>query len=116
MNYIYIDIKNNQNKIAILKEDKLIEYHIEEQNNEDLIGNIYRGRVENVLEGIEAAFVDIGEGKNAYLPLNNVIKNINPIKSGDEIIVQITKEPYHKKGAKITTGLTIPGRYLVLTP
>lgn len=127
MNYIFIDLKDEVEKVGIVEEDKLVEFYVDNENERKLVGNIYRGRVKNVLPGMEAAFIDICEDKNAYLHVKNAlpkemkIKNkdikINSlIKNGQEIIVQVLKEPTESKGAKVTTHITLPGRFIVLTP
>lgn len=125
MNYIFIDIKAGIEKVGIVEEDKLVEFYIDYEDEDQLVGNIYRGRVKNVLKGMEAAFVDIGHEKNAYLDLKNAIpqntkrENIDirdVVKIGQEIIVQVLKEPTESKGAKVTTKITLPGRFIVLTP
>ena len=127
MNYILIYYNNKKTEVAILEEDKLVEYYIEEEPEDEIVGNIYRGRVKNVLLGMEAAFVDIGIGKNAYLYIKDVIpkpmissgKNVSigeALKAGQEIIVQVVKESFQNKGPKVTTHITIPGKYLVLSP
>ena len=127
MDYIFIDSVDGISKVGIVEEGWLVEYYIGEENKEKLVGNIYRARIENVLEGMEAAFVDIGEGKNAYLNVNDALnpdqirsKNkykINEVlKGGQEIIVQVVKEGQSNKGPKVTRRISIPGRYLVLTP
>lgn len=125
MNRILIDVKENQNNIAIIEKDRLVEFHMEKYN-EKILGNIYRGRVVNVLPGMEAAFVDIGEEKNAYLYIKSALPkgksykdkiSIDDIvKVGDDIIVQVIKEAIGTKGPKVTTHITIPSRYIVLTP
>ncbi|HZK00667.1 MAG TPA: Rne/Rng family ribonuclease [Tissierellaceae bacterium] len=127
MNYIFISSKDGINKVGIIEDERLVEYYGEEDDNEKLVGNVYRGRVVNVLKGMGAAFVDIGEGRNAYLYVkdaynkeellskrNYTIDQV--IKSGDEIIVQVTKEALESKGPKVTKHISIPGRYIVLTP
>jgi len=127
MNQIYIDAKENLNKIAIVENDCLVEYYAEDASNESLLGNIYRARVVNVLQGMESAFVDIGEERNAFLHLRDALDreqlyddkkyNFNDIiKGGEDIIVQVIKEPLGNKGAKVTTHISIPGRYIVITP
>lgn len=127
MNYIFISSKNGINKVGVVEENRLVEFYTEEDNNEKLVGNVYRGRVENVLKGMGAAFVDIGEGKNAYLNVkdaysrNQLLSRKNDtidqvLKSGDDIIVQVIKEALGAKGPKVTTHISIPGRYIVLTP
>ena len=127
MNCIFIDSDEEKNYIAIVQDEVLVEYFIESKSQNKILGNIYRARVENVLKGMEAAFVNIGEGKNAYLYLTDAmsrkdrfsdeeysIKDL--LKIGDEAIVQVIKEPLGSKGAKITTNLSISGRHIVITP
>ena len=127
MNYIFISSKDGINKVGIVEDERLVEYYGEEDDNEKLVGNVYRGRVANVLKGMGAAFIDIGEGRNAYLYVkdasdkdqlfskkNYTIEQV--LKSGDEIIVQVTKEALGSKGPKVTKHFSIPGRYIVLTP
>ncbi len=127
MNYIFIDKKEGIEKVGIVENNRLVEFYIDYDNEHKLVGNIYRGRVVNVLPGMEAAFVDIGEGRNAYLYIKNVIPKGNKyikgsvsindlIKNGQEIIVQVIKEPINNKGAKVTAHVTLPGRFIVLTP
>lgn len=126
MDHIYIESGNGETNIAIVKGNELVEYLIEKKGNKKTLGNIYRGRVENVLKGMQAAFVDIGEGKNAYLHLTDALSeeekakgkeySIDEIlKVGDEIIVQVTKESIGSKGAKISTNYILTGRYIILT-
>lgn len=127
MRYIFVDSLNDDIRVGIVDEGRLVEFHIEEKNNEFLVGNIYRARVINVLQGMEAAFVDIGEPKNAYLHVKDALPRellyddnryriSEIIKSGEEIIVQVEKEPTGTKGAKVTTHIELPGRYIVFTP
>lgn len=126
MRYIFIDSKDGIDRAGIVEDDKLVEFHAEKQEKQNLVGNIYRARVINVLSGMEAAFVDIGESKNAYLYVKDALSkddlynkktiSISQIlKPGQEIIVQVIKEPSGNKGAKVTTHIEIPGRYLVFT-
>ncbi|MBU5256751.1 Rne/Rng family ribonuclease [Tissierella praeacuta] len=126
MNYIFIDSLNGVNRVGIVENNRLVEFHLEEQEKR-IVGNIYRGRVANVLQGMEAAFVDIGESKNAYLYVKEALpkdvlyngriyKISEIIKSGQEVIVQVIKEASGNKGAKLTTHIEMPGRYLVFTP
>lgn len=127
MNYIFIDIDEGMERVGIVENNRLMEFYTDEEDNKKIAGNIYRGRVMNVLPGMEAAFVDIGEGKNAYLyvkdalPKDKIYSNekleINQVvKNGQEIIVQVLKEALGNKGPKITTHITLPGRFIVLTP
>lgn len=112
MNKIYIEEENNIKKIAILEDDILVEYYSEEERR-SLVGNIYRARVQKVLRGMKGAFVNIGEGKNGYLQLESIEDHL---KEGQDILVQVQKDEKGDKGPKLTMDLSIPGRYLVLTP
>lgn len=127
MNYIFIDSKDDISKVGIVENNRLVEFYSEEIYQEALLGNVYRGRVTNALQGMDAAFVDIGEEKNAYLHLKDALSKEQKykkeryeldevIKSGEEVIVQVIKEPLGTKGPKVTTHISITGRYLVLTP
>lgn len=131
MNEIIIDVGFRQNRVALIENNELVEVYIEREDGKKILGNVYKGRVVNVLPGMEAAFVDIGLEKNAFLYVKDAIpksmlfdkerdlKNISikdVVKSGQEIIVQVVKEPFGTKGARITTHITLPGRNLVLMP
>jgi ribonuclease G len=113
-------------RLAILEDGQLVEFYIQHNEEEQTAGNIYKGRVENVLPGMRAAFVNLGLDKNAFLYVDDataeereqksrrLIQDI--LKVGQEIVVQVAKEPIGTKGARVTTNLSLPGRYLVLTP
>ena len=119
-------------RAAVLEERELIEVYEEEGLVSRLVGNIYRGRVENILPGMQAAFVDIGLERNAFLyvgdaippryeeeeklPASSEIRVEQVLKPRQELLLQVVKEPVGTKGARITTNLTIPGRYAVLMP
>ena len=121
-----------ENRVAILEDGVLAELYIERE--EKVIGSIYKGRVQNVLPGMGAAFVDIGLGRNAFLYVDDINKqplNIGDVevtsghsgftisekvKKGDDVLVQIVKEPRGLKGARISTNVSLPGRYLILMP
>ena len=129
---IYISESIGETRIAVKENGKLAEVHVDKQSQERTVGNIYKGVVENVIPGMQAAFVNIGQGNNAFLPfseisdpelIDNSRKNSNQSKEinvlltpGQEIIVQVVKEPFDKKGARITTDLSIAGRFIVLVP
>lgn len=128
-NSIYIDMHASRTKVAVIEGDSLVELHVERENSEKLIGNIYKGRVENVLSGMQSAFVNIGLSKNAFLYVHEnsmvdsselicSVPKVQPItdKVGDEIMVQVVKEQFGTKGVRITKDITIPGRYVVLMP
>ncbi len=126
--------KPDLSAIAILDDGKLAEIYLERETENGLMGNIYLGQVENVLAGMQAAFVDIGLERNAFLYVedalpkvvddegklhadHNKVLSVNDVlKTGQKIMVQIFKEPVGSKGARVTTHPTIPGRYLVLLP
>lgn len=128
MNEIYIDAGFSETRVAVVEDGNLAEVYIERQGSERIAGNIYKGRVANVLPGMQAAFVDIGIGRNAFLFIKDVVKYKMPdegkgnvsitdvLKVGEEILVQISKEPAGTKGARVTTHITLPGRYVVLMP
>ncbi|HEY8422391.1 MAG TPA: Rne/Rng family ribonuclease [Thermoclostridium sp.] len=127
---ILVDTKPGQTRIAILEDGELAELHIETADKTKLIGNIYRGKVERVLPGMQCAFVDIGIGKNAYLSADDVVlrknhpyekdngtvKIENMVKQGQEITVQVVKDEIGTKGPKVTTDITLPGNLTVLYP
>lgn len=130
MNRIVAEVGMLETRLAILENQELVELYIERQNQRRLVGNIYKGRVTNVLPGMQAAFVDIGLEKNSFLYVKDAlpqdvsnhgndqgevsIKDV--VKIGQEIIVQVVKEPIGTKGPRVTTHITLPGRYLVLMP
>ena len=128
---ILINIGIDENRVAILEDGVLAEFLVERPDEQRRAGNIYRGRVENVLPGMQAAFIDIGEEKNAFLYIDDVLpkegetENGSAVKNssiqdllheGQDIIVQMIKEPIGTKGPRVVTQITIPGRYLVLVP
>lgn len=114
-------------QIAILEDDLLVEHYVARRTQKSMVGNIYLGRVQNVLPSMEAAFVDIGRGRNAVLYAGEVNWDAvglegkprrieSALKSGDPVLVQVTKEPIGHKGARLTSQITLAGRYLVLIP
>lgn len=135
---IIVDVQHDQTRVALLEDDELVELYMEGEDNQGIVGNIYRGKVENVLPGMQAAFVDIGLDKNAFLYVGDITRDKSEfesfedqdtsvsneetlsirdiISSGQEITVQVLKEPIGTKGARVTTQITLPGRYLVLMP
>jgi ribonuclease G len=107
-------IENEEMRVAILEDDRLAEVFIERLWENQKAGEIYKARVESVLHGIGAAFINLGDGRNAFLYLNDV-KELN-IRQNQEIIVQVTKTARKNKGARVTTRISLPGRYMVLIP
>lgn len=129
MKEIIIDASSLYTTVAIFENNKIVEMGMEREKG--LVGNVYKGKVENILPGLEAAFVNIGEGRNAYLSTSSVLEKIEnevdiieeetgsiskKLSSGQDILVQVVREPISTKGAKITTKISLAGRYLVLVP
>lgn len=120
--------KNNRVQIGVLEDNVLVEHYVARNEDVSLIGNVYLGRVQNVLPSMEAAFVDIGEARNAVLYSGEVDwaaaelgpnqprKIENALKPGDRVLVQVTKDPVGQKGARLTSQISLPGRYLVYVP
>ncbi len=127
-NKVFIDVHASRTKVAVTENGDLVELHVERESSEKLVGNIYKGRVENVLPGMQAAFINIGLDKNAFLYVHeNMVDSSELLESrrqqssindkvGDIIMVQVVKEQFGTKGVRVTKDVSIPGRYLVLTP
>ena len=139
---IYINVDHHEKRLVVIENKKVEEFCVERQGSVNLVGNIYKGKVESVLPGIDAAFVNIGLEKNGFLYVSDVEKDASDfdrlldeesgsvaekkeekkqsisavLKKGDEVLVQIVKEPISTKGARLTTHISIPGRFLVLMP
>ncbi len=136
-------------QIAILENNRLVEYFVEKPETASIVGNIYKGEIENVILGIRAAFIDIGHDLNAFLPFSEIghTHHLNKktlpddaingnkkprnsgaefpmdsagqkitLKTGQKVVVQVVKEPFAQKGPRVTTEISIPGRYVVLVP
>ncbi|MBJ6362933.1 Rne/Rng family ribonuclease [Paenibacillus sp. GCM10012307] len=128
MKQMLIRCQEQLTQTAVLENGQLTEFYMEETTGRHLVGNIYKGRVVNVLPGMQAAFVDIGQGKNAFLYVDDLLpphleqqpKEKPPIaslvKPGQTVIVQVSKEALGGKGARVTTHYALPGRYLVYMP
>lgn len=119
--------KNGRTQIAVIEDKVLVEHYVARNQDASLIGNVYLGRVQNVLPSMEAAFVDIGRGRNAVLYSGEVdwdgVETGNQprrielaLKPGDRVLVQVTKDPVGHKGARLTSQISLPGRYLVYVP
>ncbi|WP_422444579.1 Rne/Rng family ribonuclease [Thermoanaerobacterium sp. DL9XJH110] len=133
---IVVDVDRDRIRVAVLEDRELVEIYVEKSYSERVVGNIYKGRVANVLPGMQAAFVDIGLGKNAFLYAGDINLHIDAhssedeelieglkkmsindmLKVGQDVLVQVVKEPIGTKGARVSTNITLPGRYLVLMP
>jgi len=114
-------------QIAVLEDDILVEHYVSHQAQQSMAGNVYLGRVQNVLPGMEAAFIDVGRGRNAVLYAGEVNwdaaglegkpRRIElALKPGDTVMVQVTKDPIGHKGARVTSQISLAGRYLVYVP
>ena len=119
--------RDDRIQIGVLEDGVLAEHFVSKTQQDSLIGNVYLGKVQNVLPSMEAAFVDIGRGRNAVLYAGEVnweSVNLegkqrrieNALKSGDAVLVQVTKDPVGHKGARLTSQISLPGRYLVYVP
>jgi ribonuclease G len=125
---ILISVDLSELRVAVLEEGQTVEALIERRGKGSLVGNIYKGKVDNVLPGMEAAFVDIGLPKNCFLHQDDVmLPGLDPkerrkrriqelLKPGQEILVQVIKDPMGTKGARVTMELSLAGRFLVLSP
>lgn len=137
---IVINSTNEDTRIALLEDKRLVELFVERPDNERMVGDIYKGRVRKVVKGMQAAFIDIGFEQDGFLHFSDMGSQMNQLfadideelletngskpdldpadalRNGQEIVVQIIKEPISNKGPRITTELTLPGRFLVLVP
>ncbi len=118
----------DRTQIAVLEDKIMVEHYVNRNSNISYVGNVYLGRVQNVLPSMEAAFVDIGKGRNAVLYAGEVNwdaagiaegqqrKIEHVLKTGQSVLVQVTKDPIGQKGARLTSQISLPGRYLVYVP
>lgn len=138
---IIINSTNEDTRIALLENGKLVELFVERPDNERMVGDIYKGRVRKVVKGMQAAFIDMGFPQDGFLHFSDMGANVNQLfadieeessessskakndvepwellRNGQEIAVQIVKEPISSKGPRVSTELTLPGRFLVLVP
>ena len=127
---ILVNVTPRETRVAVIEGGILQEVHIERSSKRGIVGNIYKGKVSRVLPGIQAAFIDIGLERSGFLQIadisnTNLIENNENdselkiesiVNENDEILVQATKDPIGNKGARLTTHLSIPSRYAVLTP
>jgi len=119
--------RDGRTQIAVLEDDVLVEHYVASPGETSMVGNVYLGRVQNVLPSMEAAFVDIGKGRNAVLYAGEVNWDAagmegqprrieQALSAGDSVVVQVTKDPIGHKGARLTGQITLAGRFLVLVP
>jgi ribonuclease G len=124
---ILVSIEVGEQRVAVLEDDQVAEVYLERPGRRSVAGNIYKGVVDNVLPGMEASFVDIGLEKNGFLYVDEIVvpelegkrhgrKIQDLIQRGQEVLVQAVKDPMGTKGARLTTEISLPGRFLVFTP
>ena len=138
---LYLSVNPFENRVAMLESSRLVSYRAERHRTSSVVGNLYKGRVNRVLPGMQAAFVDIGLARNAFLYVreaggilddftdiflaeegetlqpdisNSDISDL--LRQGQEILVQVVKDPIGTKGARLTTHVSLPGRFLVYLP
>src|SRR3989339_1818242 len=126
MKEILVNTEMQEKRAAIVKDGILDEYYIERPSYKTIVGNIYKGRIDSIVPSIGAAFVEIGLEKKGFLYLSDMVEPIEPIapggtkkrefKKGEEVLVQVVKEPISTKGPRLTTHIGLAGRYLVLMP
>lgn len=125
---ILIDVESYMSSVSLVEAGKLKEHYVEYKDSSYITGNIYKGRVETVLTGLQSAFVNFGNAKNGFLSVEEtlghksvlgnagVMPKLLDVKEGDYVMVQATKEEIGTKGARLTTTITIPGRYVIYLP
>src|SRR5690554_3984335 len=121
---ILINVTPMEARVAVVENGVVQEVHVERQRQRGIVGNIYKGRVARVLPGMQAAFVDIGLERSAFLALADIVKQegnkeqsiAELLHEGQLLVVQVIKDPIGNKGARLTTSLSLPSRYLVYTP
>lgn len=131
---IILSADHRETRVALLEDDRLVEFHIERAEKKSLVGRIYKGKVHNVINGLRGAFVNLGLRKNGFLPLIEIpeyeifepeleieptpkkrVKKIT-ITEGQDILCQIVKEPFGEKGSRLTSFISLPGHYMVYFP
>jgi ribonuclease G len=124
---IYVSVEVGEQRVAILEEGKAAEVYLERRGRRSIAGNVYKGVIDNVLPGMEASFVEIGLPKNGFLYVDEIVvpelegkrhgRRIQDlVQRGQEVLVQAVKDPMGTKGARLTTEISLPGRFLVYTP
>ena len=132
---ILINVTPRETRVALVENGMLQEVHVERSSRRGYVGNIYKGRISRVMPGMQAAFVDVGLERTAFLHASDIMRPVEPnlpeegdftvpttppiselLREGQEIIVQVVKDPISSKGARLTTHLSIPSRFLVLLP
>ena len=133
MNELLVNVTPSETRVAVVNSGILSEIYIERSSISSMVGNVYRGKVSRVLPGMQAAFVDIGHEKAAFLHASDIVPHtecVTPhekehfkacdistlVRQGQDILVQVVKDPISTKGARLTTDITLPSRYLVFMP
>ncbi|MCI8519301.1 MAG: hypothetical protein HFJ51_04345 [Clostridia bacterium] len=131
MKEIFIEKNENISKIVLIENGNVIEKYEDNDKKKRLEGKIYLGTVQNVLQGMQAAFIDIGEEKNTFIHLKDILPKVNIVKNkevkeeknikklvkpGDKILIQVKRDANNMKGAKVSTHISIPSRYFVIMP
>lgn len=131
MKEIFIEKNENISKIVLIENGNVIEKYEDNDKKKRLEGKIYLGTVQNVLQGMQAAFIDIGEEKNTFIHLKDILPKVNVVKNkevqeeknikrlvkqGDKILIQVKRDANNMKGAKVSTHISIPSRYFVIMP
>ncbi len=127
---VFISRREQKEKIALVENGILVEYYEEDENTERKEGNIYVGKVKDIINGMQSAFVDIGTEKNSFIHLKDILPKVDEkkeafnasiqikdvIKPNQKLLVQVKKDSNEKKGARVSTHINLPGRYIVLMP
>jgi len=124
---ILVNVAPQEKRVAIVNEGRLEEFYIERPQDKNIVGNIYKGRIDTVVPSLNAAFVDLALERKGFLYLSDIEDTIEPVerhghskhlevKKDDEVLVQVVKEPFGTKGPRISTHIGLAGRYFVLTP
>lgn len=130
---IIVNCGARETRVAVLEDGELVEVYLEKVEEQRLVGHIYKGKVANILPGMQAAFVNVGLARNAFLYVDDALESVpgiddlpsgvgkssrirDVLKPGQAVMVQVSKEHFGRKGARITRHITLPGRYLVLMP
>src|SRR5204863_8061888 len=124
---LIVSVDVGEQRVAVIEDDKVAEVYLERPERRSIAGNVYKGVVDNVLPGMEAAFVEIGLEKNGFLYVDEIVvpelegrrhgKKIQDLISrGQEVLVQAVKDPMKSKGARLTTEISLPGRFVVYVP
>lgn len=119
---IIVNHSQEETRVAVLENGKLLDLFNERRESEKIVGNIYKGQVKNILPGLSSSFLEVGLDRSAYLSADDIVSDVNEkkiekmIKIGDVVLVQVDKEPISTKGARVTMDVSLPGRLLVFMP